>query len=119
MQTLSESLSGSSHRLFLKYIENMSWELFAKFVAVYDLQETADVKGATGEAMSFLVALNRVLLDCSLVLQELPPQRTLGAPAHIRIREQEYRKVPARYPTGLSVHLDNSGRASCGERVCQ
>src|SRR3546814_789277 len=84
----------------------MSWELFAKFVAVYDLQETADVKGATGEAMSFLVALNRVLLDCSLVLQELPPQRTMGAPAHIRIREQEYRKVHARSQTGMSVHLD-------------
>lgn len=106
MQALSESLTGSSQRLFLQYIETIAWGLFGQFAAVYEVRRTDEVKGATQEAISLLAALDRVLLDCSLVLQELPPQRTMGAPAHIRIREQEYRKVHARSQTGMSVHLD-------------
>src|SRR5690554_6733363 len=107
MQALSESLHGSSQRLFLQYVEKTAWNLFSDFVAVYDdPQEEEGVKDASEITMSFMAALDRVLLDCSLVLQELPPQRTMGAPSHIRIRDQEYRKAHARSQTGMSVHLD-------------
>lgn len=106
MEALSANLTGSSQRLFLQYVERVSWALFSDFVAAYEIRAAGEVKHATEEATALLAAIDRVLLDCSLVLQELPPQRATGAPAHIRVREQEYRKAHARSQTGMSVHLD-------------